>query len=332
MAEVWYAIVAGMLSTYVIMDGFDFGAGLVHFLVARNEDERRQVIAAIGPLWDGNEVWLLASGGALFVAFPGVLAAGLSGFYLAIFFVLWALLGRGLAIELRGHVPHPMWRAFWDVVFAATSGLLALLLGAALGNVLRGVPLDEHGWFELTLFTDFSARGDVGILDWYTILVGVFAVLTLAAHGAAFVAWKTGGAVEARATRLSTWLFIAVAALWPIVTYATSRLHAFSLSMVTVTGFVIALGGIGVAIGKRQRARFLGSVIFLAGILAATAAARFPILLESVDGTRTLDVYNSASPTQGLKIALTWWLLGIPLVIGYFALNFRLHRGKVDSL
>src|SRR5881628_2529231 len=184
MVELWFAIVAIMLTLYVVLDGFDLGAGALHLAVARTNPERRQVLAAIGPYWDGNEVWLLATGGALFVAFPKVLAAGLSGFYFAIFLVLWCLILRGISIEFRGHVADPLWRGFWDVTLAAASALLAVFFGAALGNLLRGVPLTSDGWFGLTLFTDFSARPPVGILDWYTVSVGVFSLVALSLHGA----------------------------------------------------------------------------------------------------------------------------------------------------
>src|SRR5262245_14960738 len=172
MAELWYGIAVFMLTAFVVLDGFDFGAGALHLFVARNDAERRQVLAAIGPFWDGNEVWLLAAGGALFVGFPRVLAAGISGFYFAIFLLLWCLILRGVAIELRSHVRDTVWRASWDFFFWLPSLLIPVFLGAALGNLLRGVPLREDGWFELALFTDFTARDPVGILDWYTVIVG----------------------------------------------------------------------------------------------------------------------------------------------------------------
>src|SRR5262249_37146541 len=172
-AGIWFALASVMLAIYVVMDGFDFGAGVLHLDVAKTDRERRQVLAAIGPFWDGNEVWLLAAGGVLFLAFPKVLAAGLSGFYMAIFPVLWVLILRGIAIEFRSHLRDAMWRAFWDTTFTFASTLAPLLLGAALGNVLRGVPLDTEGWFALPLFASFSPRGELGILDWYTLLCGV---------------------------------------------------------------------------------------------------------------------------------------------------------------
>src|SRR5882762_6489616 len=158
MQMLWFGLASATLAIYVVLDGFDFGAGALHVWVARNDRERRQVLAAIGPFWDGNEVWLLATGGALFVAFPQVLAAGLSGFYFAIMLVLWCLILRGIAIEFRSHVRDPLWRAFWDATFALASTLLAVFFGAALGNLLRGLPLDSRGWFGLALFTNFTAR------------------------------------------------------------------------------------------------------------------------------------------------------------------------------
>ena len=198
MIELWFGIVAVMLAAYVVLDGFDLGAGALHLFVARTDVERRQVLAAIGPFWDGNEVFLLAAGGTMFVAFPKVLAAGLSGFYLAIFLVLWTLILRGIAIEFRSHHAHVLWRAAWDVVFGVASTALPILFGAALGNLLRGLPLDPDGWFSLPLFTDFTAGGEVGILDWYTVLVGVFALLAVVGHGGTYLTWKADGAVHTR--------------------------------------------------------------------------------------------------------------------------------------
>ena len=199
MIEFWFGVTAVMLAAYVILDGFDLGAGALHLFVARTDAERRQVLAAIGPFWDGNEVWLLALGGVLFVAFPHVLASGLSGFYFAIFLVLWSLMLRAVSLEFRSHLESRLWRAAWDTVFCVVSAVLPVLFGVALGNLLRGVPLDTSGWFAISLFTDFSASDPVGLLDWYTVLVGVFALVALLAHGALFLAWKTDQIVQARA-------------------------------------------------------------------------------------------------------------------------------------
>ena len=196
METLWFCLVAVMIAVYVVLDGFDLGAGIVHLLVARTDAERRQVLRSIGPVWDGNEVWLLAGGGTLYFAFPALYASSFSGFYLPLMMVLWLLILRGISIEFRNHIDSPVWKPFWDAVFGGASALLAIFFGAALGNVVRGVPLDASGEFFLPLWTDFGSGHDAGILDWYTVLVGVAAFLALTVHGALWVALKTEGELE----------------------------------------------------------------------------------------------------------------------------------------
>jgi len=339
MVELWFAIVSVMLTAYVVLDGFDFGAGALHLVVARTNEERRRVLGAIGPYWDGNEVWLLAAGGTLFVAFPKALAAGLSGFYFAIFLVLWALILRGVAIEFRSHVLAPLWRSFWDVAFSVASASLAVLFGAALGNLVRGLPLDGQGWFSLPLFTDFTPGNPVGILDWYTVLTGGFALAALAAHGAAFLAWKTDGPLQERARRAASRGFIAVAILWPVVTAAT-RIAApdfftrFPKQPFAWAGLLAALAGLAFAsLAIRRggdRGAFLGSCSFIAGLMVATAACSFPALLRSSgDPSLTITALAASNDRAGLATALSWFVVGFPLAIAYFVVIFRLHRGKV---
>jgi cytochrome bd ubiquinol oxidase subunit II len=338
MVETWFAIVAIMLAAYVVLDGFDFGAGALHLVVARSDAERRQVLSAIGPFWDGNEVWLLASGGALFVAFPRVLASGLSGFYLAIMLVLWTLILRGISIEFRSHAEAPLWRAFWDAAFGVASATLAILFGAALGNLVRGLPIGGDGWFELALFTDFSARPPVGILDWYTVATGAFALVALTAHGALFLAWKTEGAVQRRAGTAARGFLLAAAILWPALTLATRavspgffsafphRPAAWGAALVAASGLVIAI----VAHGRgRDGAAFCGSCGFLSGLLGATAACLYPVLLRSAsDPALSVTAQAAASDAHGLHTALGWFALGAPLAVVYLAVQFRLHRGR----
>ena len=338
MVEAWFAIAALMLAGYVVLDGFDFGAGALHLFVAKTDRERRQVLAAIGPFWDGNEVWLLAAGGVLFLAFPRVLASGLSGFYFAIFLVLWTLILRGIAIEFRSHVQDPLWRSAWDAIFAVSSTMLPLLFGTALGNLVRGLPIGQDGWFELALFTDFTARHPVGILDWYTVFSGLFAVVALAAHGATFLAWKTDGAVHDRARRAAFRLYVAVAVVWPLITMATAIVNEALFASVVrrplaLLAAAVALGGLtAVAAGLRNRRElqaFLGSCAFLAGMLGTTAAATFPVMLRSsIDGAWSLTAYNASVPVESLWIASRWWLVGLLLALLYLATLFRLHRGK----
>jgi cytochrome bd ubiquinol oxidase subunit II len=274
----------------------------------------------------------------LFVAFPKVLASGLSGFYFAIFLVLWVLILRGVAIEFRSHVEHPLWRAAWDFVFSAASLLMPVLLGAALGNLLRGLPLDQDGWFSLALFTDFTTSGEVGILDWYTILIGVFALVAIVGHGGTYLAWKTSAAVCERSRTAAIWCYASVAMLWPVVTVATAIVDrqmydALSTRPLAWLALIVALAGIGsVAVGLRRdkplRA-FLGSCAFLAGLLAATAALVFPAMLKGLADGRSLSVYNSVVPDASLRTALAWWLVAAPLAVTYFIVLFKIHRGKV---
>ncbi|HET7294532.1 MAG TPA: cytochrome d ubiquinol oxidase subunit II [Vicinamibacteria bacterium] len=338
MVELWFGIAALTITAYVVLDGFDLGAGALHHVVARSDAERRQVLAAIGPFWDGNEVWLLATGGVLFVAFPPVLAAGLSGFYFAIFLVLWTLILRGVAIEFRSHLEDHLWRAAWDAIFAAASATLPVLFGAALGNLVRGLPLDRDGWFSLTLFTDWSAAPPVGILDWYSVSCGAFALIALAGHGATYLAWKTDGPVHERSHRLAGRLYALVAVLWPVLTLLTFRVNAPMLGALPARPLAWAalaaavLGLVGVRIGLRRGRplhAFLSSCGFLGGMLAATAACAFPVMLRSVpDADLSLTAYNSGVPAASLRTALAWSLLAFPLVALYFATLFRLHRGK----
>src|SRR6266446_2259679 len=147
MQTLWFILVALMLTTYILLDGFDLGAGVIHLFVAKNDVERRMILQAIGPVWDGNEVWLIAAAGTLFFTFPVLYASSFSGFYLPLIMVLWFLMLRGISIELRSHIHDPVWISFWDGVFFLGSTLLAIFYGAALGNVIRGVPLNSNGFF-----------------------------------------------------------------------------------------------------------------------------------------------------------------------------------------
>jgi cytochrome bd ubiquinol oxidase subunit II len=338
MFELWFGIVAVMFTLYVVLDGYDLGAGALHLVLARTNDERRTVLASIGPFWDANEVWLLAAAGALFAAFPRVLASGLSGFYIAIFLVVWCLILRAIAIEFRSHLGDPLWRGFWDVTLCLASALLAVLFGAALGNIIRGVPLDADGWFRLTLFTTFRPNDPAGLLDWFTVLAGVFSLVALAAHGAAFLAWRASGEVAARARRMALVLYTTLAALWPLTTVATHAVNPALLAAVpgrplAWLGLALAAGGIGAALAAGARGRplaaFLGSCAFLTGMLVATAACMFPVMLRSwPEPARSITAYTGGATAHGLRISLGWWAIGFPIAALYFVTLFRIHRGR----
>jgi cytochrome bd ubiquinol oxidase subunit II len=298
----WFAVVSVMLAVYVVLDGFDFGAGIIHHLVAKTDDERRTVLAAIGPFWDGNEVWLLAGGGVLFLAFPRAYAAAFSGFYLPFMIVLWLLILRGIGIEFRSHNDNPLWRQFWDSIFSLASVLMALVLGTALGNVVRGVPLDATGYFALPLFTNFRPGPELGVFDWYTLLVGLFALVLLAGHGALYLCWKTAGPVQDRGKIIAWRAWLIVLPVWLLVSGATAwlrwSLFANLLARPWTWGLVILIlaGLIGVFRFQRQgrqRSAFLSSSVFITAILAATMAGNYPNLLRS-----TMNPADSLTPTN----------------------------------
>jgi cytochrome d ubiquinol oxidase subunit II len=330
-SALWYGLVAAMLSVYVILDGFDFGAGALHLYVARNDRERREVLAAIGPVWDGNEVWLIASGGVLFFAFPKAYAAGFSGFYLPLMLVLWLLAIRGLSITLRSHLDDPLWRAFWDAAWCGSSALMAVVLGAALGNVLRGVPLDASGYFLAPWFTNFHARGGAGVLDAYTILIGVFALVALCAHGALFLAWRNEGAVRERSLQAARALWPAVGGVGLVAIIVTEMVRPEIYRALLARPWawplaaVAALGLAGVFLFRsRDLPAFLCSAAFLGGTLGATAAGLFPLLLRStIDPAWSITAAGAAAADHGLRIGLGWWLLGMPLVALYISITFR---------
>src|SRR6266478_2917091 len=238
MGTIWFWLVAIMIAVYVLLDGFDLGAGAIHLFVARTDEERRQVLASIGLVWDGNEVWLIAAGGTLYFAFPALYASAFSGFYLPLMIVLWLLILRGASIEFRNHIKSVVWDPLWDFLFCASSLLLAVFFGAALGNVVRGVPLDASGYFFEPLWTNFRLGDETGILDWYTILVGVLALLALAMHGGLWVQMKTSGAVSSRAGKL------AGQAWWGVLVFtARSEEHTSELQSQLKENFSIWPGG-----------------------------------------------------------------------------------------
>jgi len=341
METLWYGLVAVMLAIYVVLDGFDLGVGILHRWVARTDAERQQVLRAIGPVWDANEVWLLASGGLLFLAFPHAYAAGFSGFYLPLMMVLWLLILRGLAIELRGHLESALWRSFWDSVLPFASASLAVVLGAALANVIRGVPLGPEGYFQMPLFTDFRVGGPPGVLDPYTVLAGVFTLLALANHGALYLVWKTLGPVQARARSFSHTGSIALCALAVPLTWLTWHIHpelfrnlgqrllALPAGLLSMAGVALWIDGI---LRRRELPAFLGSSFTLLGLLALTAVGAFPVLLRStLSPVYDVTAFNAAVSSGSLRTALVWFSCGAVLVVGYFAFLFRSLRGKVQA-
>lgn len=339
MGIVWFWLVAIMITVYVLLDGFDLGAGAIHLFVAKTDDERRQVLASIGPVWDGNEVWLLAAGGTLYFAFPALYASAFSGFYLPLMIVLWLLILRGTSIEFRNHIKSRVWNPLWDFLFFASSALLAVFFGAALGNVVRGVPLDASGYFFVPLWTNFRLGEEVGVLDWYTILVGVLALAALVMHGALWVRLKTSGAVSERAAVLARKAWFAVLVLTALVTALTFKvqpqvkenLSTMPLGIILPLLAVAGLAGVQFELLKRdERKAFFASCLYITGMLTSVVFGLFPMVLPARNAMYSLTINGAKASHYGLKVGLVWWTVGMILATGYFTFVYRLFAGKVS--
>jgi cytochrome bd ubiquinol oxidase subunit II len=342
MVEIWYGILAFTLIVYVTLDGRNFGAGILHHIVAKTSSERRQLIAAIGPLWSWHEVWLVAFGGVMFVAFPRLLGSAFSGYYLALFLVLWGLILRGISLEVGGHIDDRMWQSFWDFIFPASNLLLGILFGTALGNVVRGVPLEENGEFHMAFFTDFRVTGNVGLLDWYSVSVGVVCVVMATAHGATYLTLKTEGPLHDRCDALARVLRTVSPVFFVAITVETwyvrpDLFRGMAASPIAWLGIFVALAGVAaVYTGLRQHQEpmtFAGSCMIVVGLLTAGAAAIFPvILLSTLSPENSLTAYNSAAGPTSLKVAIIWWPFAVVLSFAYFWFVLRHFAGRVKAV
>lgn len=340
METLWFWLVAALLTGYVILDGFDLGMGAIYLFLGRTDRERRTLLQSIGPVWDANEVWLLAAGGSLVLGFPKLYASSFSGFYLPLMMVLWLLILRAIAIEFRSHLESPVWRPFWDVIFSLASLLLAVFLGAALGNVVRGVPLGADGYFFNPLWTNFLPEGErLGILDWYTVMVGVTSLVALVHHGALWVTLKTEAAIRDRARWVAArawWLLLVLVVVLTVVTFRVQP-HVPGRLSANPVGYLfplLALAGLGASRWMDQAGKelpaFLASATFLAGMLLSVSFGLFPMVLPAVnDGMASLTVQNASAPASGLRAALFWWIPGMVLVAAYTTFIYRRMAGKV---
>jgi cytochrome bd ubiquinol oxidase subunit II len=339
MAGLWFWIVAVMVTVYGVLDGFDLGAGAMYLVTAKTNEERRRVLRAIGPVWDGNELWLLAAGGALYFAFPQLYASSFSGFYLPMIMVLWLLMLRAIGIEFRVHFENPGWKAFLDVVFAVLSILLCIFFGVALGNVVRGVPLDSTGHFSEPLWTNLKISSQTGILDWYTVLAGMVALVTLTAHGAHYIALKTDRDLARRARGLAL-------LLWPVQFFLTcfalvatyfvrpevmANYENHKIGLLLPVMVLASLGAMLWATPKeKEKVAFGASSLYIASMVIGAAFALYPVVLPARDPQYDLTIYNTAAGAHGLTVGMARWVLGAILALGYFAFVYRMFRGKVQ--
>jgi cytochrome d ubiquinol oxidase subunit II len=327
---VWFLLIGLLLVGYAVLDGFDLGAGIVHLFVARNDAERRGVLNAIGPVWDGNEVWLITGGGALFAAFPVVYATVLSGFYLAVMLLLGALILRAVSIEFRSKETNRLWRLAWDAGFAVGSALAAFLFGVALGNIVRGLPLDAGGVYR---------GGLAGLLNPFSIVMGVLTLGLAAQQGSSWLVLKTEGALRNRARRSGVASTLVVIAAWfaatDIAWFDSNRVFdnfaRNPLAWIGPVSAALALAGMLYAYSRRQEfMAFVLSSVAILGLAATAGATLYPNLVPAVDASRSLTVNNAHSSDTTLTVMLVIALVGMPIVLAYTAFIYWKFKGKVQ--
>jgi cytochrome d ubiquinol oxidase subunit II len=327
--SVWYVLIGVLIVGYAILDGFDLGVGVLSPFVAKRDQERRLLLNAIGPFWDGNEVWLLTAGGALFAAFPHVYATVFSGFYLALMLVLFALIVRAVSFEFRSKVQSPTWRQVWDGVFFVGSLLPALLTGVALGNVVRGVPLDAQMEYAGTFFT---------LLNPYSLLVGLTGLAMFVTHGALYLQVKTDGVVAQRARRAAEvgWMALVLLAGLTTVVAILDIPDRFDNYLGSPLAWVVPLLGVVCLVLMRIRLAqgqagqaFLASALFIASLIGMLGVANYPTLLQARNVAEYgLTIRNASASQTTLRVMFIIALIGMPLVIAYIAYIYHIFRGK----
>ncbi len=326
----WFILLGVLLTGYAILDGFDLGVGILH-LGARDDRERRVFLNSIGPVWDGNEVWLVTFGGALFAAFPEAYATAFSAFYLAFMLLLFALIFRAVSLEFRGKSGSAAWRGFWDAAFSAASLAAALLFGVAVGDSMLGIPIGADHEYAGTF---------LGLLRPYALLVGALNVSLLALHGSLYLQLKTEGELQARVSRWSWRAFWAFLALDLVTTIATLAAVPRALANFercpwlwgVVAVSVLALAGIPVSLHRRRPGlAFLSSAAAIASLVALFGAALYPnLIVSSLDPAWSLTTANACSSDKTLGIMAVIAALGMPLVLCYTAVIYWVFRGKVE--
>jgi len=329
LADIWFVLFIAIVAAYLILDGFDMGVGILHLPLARTDTERRTMLNSIGPVWDGNEVWLVIAGGVLFACFPLVYASLFSGFYLALMLVLLVMILRTVALEFRSKEASPRWRSAWDTVFWAASVGLALLLGVAFGNVLSGVPIDADGNIHVSL---------IDLLTPFALLVGVATVAMFAAHGAIFLVMKTEGELQARIERVLPRLLVVFFVLNTLVVVAmvlfrqqiTARYTQDIWPVVFPAGALVALVGAWWFIRRaRLFEAFLSSSAMIALLIVSGAIGIYPnLLISTTDPAYSLTTTNAASADNTLEVALIVAIIGVPFILLYTAGVYYIFCGK----
>jgi len=328
---IWFILLGVLLAGYAVLDGFDLGVGMLH-LLARGDDERKTFIATIGPIWDGNEVWLVTFGGALFAAFPEAYATVFSGFYIVFMLVLLALILRAVSLDFRSKTASPAWRKTWDVLFCVSSTLATVLFGVGVGNAMIGVPLDERGIYR---------GGFFNLLNPYAIMVGLLAMTLFLMHGSIYLHLKTTGKLR---DRIDHWMwrscgmfvtmYLAVTLItWFMVPRATAPFAKNVLAWIVVLINVAAVVSIPYALSRRWSGRaFLASSVTVCALVLLLGLALHPHLVTSTpEPGNSLTIYTAASSQKTLGIMLIVAAIGMPFVIAYTAIIYWVFRARIPT-
>ncbi len=338
---------------FFVLDGYDFGAGIIHLFFAKTEEDKEVIAKSAGLFWDSNEVWLVAGGGMLFMAFPTYYASVFSGFYLPLIIVLWLIMLRAIGLEFRSQFNFSMWKSIWDTLFGISSLLLALFFGIALGNIVRGVNLGgveggvsvyEGHYFFLPLWDgSFSPlTNHPGVIDWFTLIIGVIAVVVLAIHGANWIILKTDSSINQKLKSIIFKLNIVLSILTVISLSAWNFINPDALSnfsdrpYLLIFPLIYFVGIIGLffinKIKNDTHAFYLSCMIIIGGITSSLASL-FPVILPSTnDINESLTIYNTSTSAYGLSVAFNWGIVGLILLVIYFIVQKRLMSGKIDHM
>ncbi len=349
----WYILIAIVLAVFFVLDGYDFGVGIIHLFMAKEEKDKEVIAKSAGLFWDSNEVWLVAGGGMLFMAFPTFYASVFSGFYLPLTIVLWLIMFRAIGLEFRGQFNFTMWKAIWDKAFGISSFLLALFFGIALGNIVRGVNLGgvekgvslyEKHFFFLPLWNgSFSpTHENPGIIDWFTIIIGFIAVVTLAIHGSNWIILKTNSSINNKLKHVIFKLTIAQLGLtifslsiWQLMVNQHSMDNFFTrpyLIIFPLIYFGALIGLLRIHKISDKQAFLLSSLVIIGGI-TSSLASMFPVILPSTNSINEgLTIFNTSASEYGLSVAMGWGILGFILLFVYMIIQKRLMSGKIDKM
>lgn len=351
MELLWYLIICTVLIVFFVLDGYDFGTGIIHLFLAKSESDKKTIAKAAGLFWDSNEVWLVAAGGMLFMAFPTFYASAFSGFYLPLMIVLWLIVFRAIGLELRDQFDYQMWKDIWDKAFGIASLLLALFFGIAFGNLIRGVNLGgvhegiasyEPHYFFLPLWNSrFSPTStDPGVIDWFTLLVGVTVVLAIAIHGGNWVILKTSSSINNKLKRIIYRMNMGLMAVTLLLAVFWSQVSPdpfdnflkypflFVLPLIHLTGMAGLLMK-----NSNDQLNFWFSTMIIVGGISTGIGSLFPALLPSTNEvSESLTIYNTTTTDYGLSVAFAWAVVGFALLGIYIVVQKKLLSGKIDDM